>query len=531
MDKYSPKTSEIGPGPFSPEEIRALSLPAIVVVSLALLWILYQSIQLFNASQEGHGGLLLVLVFLSISYIVFQHHFLDYQIPKRPWLMYALAGLHGILLPLLSPLIPQYAELLYYVVSATTLVFIAITFGRWPTYLFLTTNVLTTIAWFYPRVHPPYPAQLYFMQLAFVSYGIAETALYARSMLVHRIQNLRVLNRVARALAMSIDRDRVIALVKEAIQQALQADTYFIALLEGDDLRLELLYDDGEFFPPTTIPQRGGLGGWVLEHRQTLRISNLPQELPALGIQRRVVGKQKVNLSWMGTPLESGGYLLGLVAVGSYRINAFSQEDQELLENIAQQAALALDNAFHHAEVEEQARRDSLTGAYNHGYFIRRLHELCATAQHNHTPLSLIMLDVDYFKNYNDTYGHMVGDEVLRTLVQIIRRHIKHTDVVGRWGGEEFAIALPNATLPQALIVAERIRTTMANFKLLDRDGQPIPAPTVSQGVAEFPAERDEPYALIDLADQRLYHAKEHGRNQIFPPPPSEKDQHTSQSG
>jgi len=127
------------------------------------------------------------------------------------------------------------------------------------------------------------------------------------------------------------------------------------------------------------------------------------------------------------------------------------------------------------------------------------------------------MLDIDYFKQYNDTYGHLVGDRILSSLCMAIRQHIKQGDAVGRWGGEEFIISLPNATGEQAMQVAKRISETMAKLKVEDRDHRSLPVPTVSQGIAVFPMEANEIYRLIDLADRQLYVAKERGRNQIEP--------------
>jgi len=137
----------------------------------------------------------------------------------------------------------------------------------------------------------------------------------------------------------------------------------------------------------------------------------------------------------------------------------------------------------------------------------------------NKTPLSLIMLDIDYFKQYNDKYGHMVGDQVLIVLTQAIRQHIKSADSIGRWGGEEFTIVLPGTSGLQVHSVAERIQETVSSLSLHDRDGQPLPFPTVSQGLAVFPLEASDVHKLIDIADQRLYVAKVRGRNQIEPKP------------
>ena len=231
-----------------------------------------------------------------------------------------------------------------------------------------------------------------------------------------------------------------------------------------------------------------------------------------------LLGKDKTSLCWMGVPMRAG-HVNGIIAIGSYTPNDFNRADLELLENLAQQAALALDNTYHHAEVEAQSRLDSLTSAYNHGYIVNILNYEAENGLLNGTPLSLIMLDIDHFKQYNDNFGHIVGDQVLTVLTQAIRQHIKSSDAIGRWGGEEFAIVLPGTNGPQAQLVAERVRETVSSLSIPGRNGQLLPFPTVSQGLAVFPDESTDVYKIIDLADQRLYIAKERGRNQIEPKP------------
>jgi diguanylate cyclase (GGDEF)-like protein len=211
----------------------------------------------------------------------------------------------------------------------------------------------------------------------------------------------------------------------------------------------------------------------------------------------------------------AGDQIVGLLALASYEVNAFSESDAALMTNIAGQAALALDNANHHAQVQEQARRDSLTGAYNHGHLLKRLEEEVQRSLETGSSVSLIMLDIDNFKQYNDRFGHAVGDSALLLTVKAIRAHVKHTDVVGRWGGEEFGIVLPGARADDAHRVAQRIRKTLAELVLPDSNGVRIPNPTVSQGLATCPDHTADPAALVDLADQALYRAKSSGRDQV----------------
>jgi diguanylate cyclase (GGDEF)-like protein len=254
----------------------------------------------------------------------------------------------------------------------------------------------------------------------------------------------------------------------------------------------------------------------VIKNQKELFLPDLRKEVLLDGVTNFVIGKDKTSLSWMGVPLKAAN-VTGIIALGSYAPNAFNQADMELLSNLAQHVTLALDNTIRHTQVEQQTRLDSLTGVYNHGYFLKRLEEQAEEAVITKTPLGLIMLDIDYFKLYNDTFGHLVGDQILTALCTVIKQHIKQQDAVGRWGGEEFIISLPGATGPQAVQVAQRIGETMKLLKVEDRHKNMLPIPTVSQGIAVFPDEADQIFQLIDIADRRLYIAKERGRNQIEP--------------
>jgi diguanylate cyclase (GGDEF)-like protein len=332
-----------------------------------------------------------------------------------------------------------------------------------------------------------------------------------------RIQRLESLNEFARKIVYSLETDEVLSLVGAAIQNAINADTYFLGIMGDDEtIHFDLIFDDGEYFPASTMPIEGTLSGWVVRNQSSLFIPDMRNDVNFEKAKTVSIGKNKTNLSWMGVPMRAQ-HVNGVVSVGSYTPNRFDRTDFELLENLVQHAALALDNAFHHAEVEAQSHTDSLTSAYNHNHIVEILHREAAYSQAECLPLSLIMLDVDHFKQYNDNYGHMVGDQVLILLTEAIRTHINATDSIGRWGGEEFTIVLPNTDGLKALTVAQRIQQTMNNLLIRGREGKDLPAPTVSQGIAVFPNETEDIHRLIDLADQRLYVAKERGRNQVEP--------------
>lgn len=347
--------------------------------------------------------------------------------------------------------------------------------------------------------------------------GLVQNALLYQAL--HRqTEHLEVLNRVATVISSTLELDQLLEIIYEQLSKVIPSDTYFVSLYDPEELALDVrvLIDNGERFPPATLPLGQGLASWVIQNQKPLLIRHLSSEWDSLPVKPVKLGQDKMSESWLGVPMVLGDHVIGLLAIASYTPHAFEDEDVGLLSNVALQASLAVDNARHHAEVEEQANRDSLTGAYNHGHLLQRLYEEIAIARKEQKQVSLIMLDIDFFKEYNDSFGHLVGDEVLRLLVKSIMAHVKRSDIVGRWGGEEFAIALPEASAREALIVAERVRATLADMELWDREGKAIPKPTVSQGIAVFPVDVSDAASLVDLADQALYVAKQRGRDQIM---------------
>jgi diguanylate cyclase (GGDEF)-like protein len=388
----------------------------------------------------------------------------------------------------------------------------------WPaTYVMI---ALATLGSFAIRGGLAQPREQWISQLSFALIGliVVETIRQLRNLSRGHIRRLEAITEFGRNITSTLNSRQVMALLNAAFQNAVEADTYFVGLREGDEIRLELVYDDGEYFDNLRVKLDGSLSSWVLDNQESLFLPDLRREVELPGVRLVLVGQHKTSLSWMGVPMRSE-HVDGIISIGSYRPNAFDRADLELLSTLAQNAAQVLENTHRHEQVELRSQMDSLTGLYNHGNFLRLLQAQADQASLAGQPLSLIMLDVDNFKQYNDSYGHLIGDEVLTTLSSTMREHVKATDAVGRWGGEEFAISLPNAGFAQAQQVAMRIRDTMLTLFLRSQDQSRIPVPTVSQGIAVFPEEAGDLVELIHLADKRLYIAKERGRNQIEPDP------------
>lgn len=193
----------------------------------------------------------------------------------------------------------------------------------------------------------------------------------------------------------------------------------------------------------------------------------------------------------------------------AYTVHRFAEHlrlrERELELLASERAGLAAELA----EARRRAVTDGLTGLYNHAYFKDRLARELERAAARGEPVSLVLLDIDHFKDYNDTYGHLEGDRVLRGCARVLRALVREDDVVARYGGEEFAVLLPGVALEEAVRVAERIRAAVAGEWGFRR---PV---TVSAGVASFPRHARAPGELVAAADGALYAAKGRGRNRV----------------
>lgn len=159
--------------------------------------------------------------------------------------------------------------------------------------------------------------------------------------------------------------------------------------------------------------------------------------------------------------------------------------------------------------LKDRAARDGLTGLYNHSMFLEQVEREYHRAVRTAANLSLIMLDVDHFKRYNDTYGHLAGDAVLQTLSRVLERTIRAGDIPARYGGEEFTVLLPDTGVAEACVVAERLRKRVSEY------AWPNPPVAASFGVATLNLQTNTSLGLIAAADQALYHAKDTGRNRV----------------
>jgi diguanylate cyclase (GGDEF)-like protein len=217
--------------------------------------------------------------------------------------------------------------------------------------------------------------------------------------------------------------------------------------------------------------------------------------------------------SMICVPLLAKGKTLGIVLIEHSMKDAFDDENMRLLEVISQQVSIAIENARLYQQMHDLATLDGLTGAYNRLYFNDRFQEEFKNAQSKGHDLSILIFDIDHFKKFNDTYGHLFGDLVLKTLSGYIKKTLRKEDVFARYGGEEFVILMPYTSLEQAREKAEDLRIGVSQLSITDRVVSA--SVTISIGVSTFPETAGRLQELISTADDALYEAKNAGRNRV----------------
>lgn len=248
---------------------------------------------------------------------------------------------------------------------------------------------------------------------------------------------------------------------------------------------------------------------WILRNRQSLIVNDTQKDF-RFDLKKTVATSEARSL--VSSPLIHEGKAVGTLRVNSSNPAVFTTDDLRLLDAISTLASSAVSNAILFRRTEELAIRDSLTGVYVRRYFLDRLNEEHRRSLLTKIPLTLLMCDLDYFKQANDRYGHGIGDFLLTKTAELFLRETKH-GMVGRYGGEEFSVLLPNVSLSDGRVFAEQLRSLVSSMNLaVRREVIPI---TISIGVASIPSDTLDSEELIRIADQRLYEAKKAGRNRV----------------
>jgi diguanylate cyclase (GGDEF)-like protein len=324
------------------------------------------------------------------------------------------------------------------------------------------------------------------------------------SMEQHRAAQLEAINAIAKQTTAVLDLKDLLVKVCSLVRQSFPGD--HVSVLLRDDQELVLRAHEGgltlrgsdsdTFLIGDAIAWRCMATGRPVVENDVARV---PQYL-AMFEQTR---------SKMCIPLVSFGKTLGVLALDSAELNTFQMTDAQPLESVADICAIAIQNAYYVERVRQLAYIDGLTGIFNRRYFEMRIAEEMERARRYNSSLAVIMLDIDNFKRLNDEFGHLLGDEVLRQVSSVFSQQLRKIDVVCRYGGEEFAVLLPQTSAEQAFSVAEKLRREVAGYRF---PGVPR-AVTISAGAAAHPIHGGTRDEVVKAADAALYTAKQTGRN------------------
>ncbi len=339
------------------------------------------------------------------------------------------------------------------------------------------------------------------------------------------IAELQAVNEVARRAA-QLDRDSTLQTIVEAFQRVTTADSTAVFLWDEPAQRLAvatMVFDRG-YYPPeyelmvreTKVKLGEGIVGWTAEHRE-------PAHLVDVASDPRVIAVPGVPLdhkSAIVVPLVADQRLLGVIRAVKMGVNTFTADHYRFAQTLASQASLAISAAAAHEAVRRLSVTDELTGLYNGRHFRVRLHEEIARAKRGDRPLALLVIDSDSLKDVNDRFGHDAGNRHLVAIAQAVQTHVRTSDVVARFGGDEFLVLQPDATPEAAAAVAERIRVAVAAATVTAADGSRVSG-TISIGVAGYPRSASDEDSLFRSADSALYDAKRHGKDRVFIAPAS----------
>ena len=255
------------------------------------------------------------------------------------------------------------------------------------------------------------------------------------------------------------------------------------------------------------------VSGWVAQEGKAMLVRDIDTD-PRMKFQLR--SYQYKTKSFISLPLKADKHVLGVINVTDKlaEVNFFTEEDLRYLSLLAHQTVAQIENIRLCEKLASLAITDALTGVFNHRYFQEELKVEILRAQRYKHNLSLIIFDIDGFKSYNDRYGHLEGDRVLKHVAAEIRKNVREVDIICRYGGDEFVVILPFTNVKGAKLVADKIRTSVSEMDLLNIESQKAIRVTLSGGVADF-KEGMAKEELINLADRALYKAKAEGKNKI----------------
>jgi len=327
-------------------------------------------------------------------------------------------------------------------------------------------------------------------------------------------RELRALYDVAATMTSTLDMDEVLEIVLASIEDLAPWDTACLYVYQQNAL-VPALYDgfDSNRLRDVRIKSGEGIIGASLLRGKGDIVNNCQKD-PAFFLH--MTGLPEDTKSMMTVPLISSNELIGAISLTSSKNYIYTQKHLTLMSILASQASVAIYNAKLFDRTSKMAITDGLTKLYNYRYIYDELERQVDRVKYKGGVFSLVIMDIDHFKVFNDMYGHQIGDEILQNLAVVLKSNVREKDSVGRYGGEEFAIILPDIASPEAINIAERIRQAVEKTELSRTVSGKSLYITISAGVASYPDDALSVDDLVKKADSALlFGAKQDGRNKV----------------
>jgi diguanylate cyclase (GGDEF)-like protein len=325
-----------------------------------------------------------------------------------------------------------------------------------------------------------------------------------------------VFHELGKALTSSLQVDQVLRTIMEKIDEFLHPDTWSLLLVDDpkQELYFELAIGKGaQALKDIRIKMGQGIAGWVAQNGEAVVVPDVSRDTRFFA---KVDEKTKMETrSIVAVPVRIRDHCLGVIElVNCIGPNGFHQRDLALLEALADFAAIALENARHVQRIHELTITDDCTSLYNARHLNFILETEVYRSQRYGYEFSLVFLDLDRFKNVNDTYGHLMGSKLLAEIGLVIKNHCRLIDFAFRYGGDEFVVLLPQTSKENACIVARRLHRLIRETTWLQAEGLNVRI-TASIGVASYPTDSKTKVELLHLADEAMYLVKNSTRDNV----------------